>query len=358
MVKKDDANRLALIDANLSAPAKRRGKLAPRVQTPAQREARIRELREASVAENTKRSYSSDLRQYLATERILPATEEDLAGYVSDYEGILKPETIAHHLRALSKWHREFAYRDPTQSELIKSVLAGVRRRNLSTAKQARALSMNLVRKLDAHLSHEGLEISSTDLRKRTQALAAIRDNALLQLGFFGAFRRSELVAIRVEHITWEPKGILVLIPRSKTDQDGAGITRAVLKGADKVCPVTTLRKWLDTAGITSGPVFRPLTGADRNGEKALSDRAVARNLVARLEEIGVENADEYSGHSLRRGLATSAYLAGADQESIKVQGGWKSDASVSRYISTAKQFERNATGPLLASVDDTDGAV
>lgn len=43
--------------------------------------------------------------------------------------------------------------------------------------------------------------------------------NALLQVGYFGGFRRSEVVNLEVQHVAWEPEGIVITLPRSKTDK-------------------------------------------------------------------------------------------------------------------------------------------
>ena len=69
--------------------------------------------------------------------------------------------------------------------------------------------------------------------------LKAARDNALLQVGFFGGFRRSELVGIKVDHITWEAQGITLTLPRSKTDQTGEGVAKAIPYSAGPCCPHT-----------------------------------------------------------------------------------------------------------------------
>jgi integrase len=53
------------------------------------------------------------------------------------------------------------------------------------------------------------------------------------------------------------------------------------------------------------------------------------------------------SSHSLRRGMATSAYRAGADFRDIKRQGGWRHDGTVQGYIE-AGRFEENAAAHLL----------
>ena len=90
--------------------------------------------------------------------------------------------------------------------------------------------------------------------------LKAKRDNALLQIGYSGGFRRSEIVSLEVEHVAWEPEGIEITLPRSKTDQEGKGISKAIPYGDKACCPATALRAWLDTAGIAADPLFRSLS--------------------------------------------------------------------------------------------------
>ena len=68
------------------------------------------------------------------------------------------------------------------------------------------------------------------------EGLTGLRDRALLLLGFAGAFRRSELVALDVADIAETETGLLVTIRRSKTDQDGEGVTIAIARG-DVACP-------------------------------------------------------------------------------------------------------------------------
>ena len=57
----------------------------------------------------------------------------------------------------------------------------------------------------------------------RTEASFAQRNRAVLLLGFAGAFRRSELVALNVEDLEETPEGLLVTIRRGKTDQEALG---------------------------------------------------------------------------------------------------------------------------------------
>jgi integrase len=76
--------------------------------------------------------------------------------------------------------------------------------------------------------------------------LKGIRDRALLLLGFAGAFRRSELVALNVEDIEETPDGMKITIRRSKTDQEGEGQKVGIPRGKHAAtCPVRALTAWL-----------------------------------------------------------------------------------------------------------------
>ncbi len=178
--------------------------------------------------------------------------------------------------------------------------------------------------------------------------LKARRDNALLQVGFFGGYRRSELVHLNVMDVAWESEGIVITLPRSKTDQQGEGIIKAIPYGEGPCCPPTALRAWLDAAGILSGPLFRTVSKWNEVGTEALHAGSVNMILEACAKLAQLDYVPQLSSHSLRRGMATSAHRAGADFRDIKRQGGWSHDGTVQGYIEEAAQFEDNAAGKLL----------
>jgi site-specific recombinase XerD len=64
------------------------------------------------------------------------------------------------------------------------------------------------------------------------EGLKGARDRALLLLGFAGAFRRSELVALDVADLEETEDGFKIIIRRSKTDQEGHGVTIAIARSA------------------------------------------------------------------------------------------------------------------------------
>jgi integrase len=147
-----------------------------------------------------------------------------------------------------------------------------------------------------------------------TSQLGGIRDRALLVVGFAGAFRRSELVALDVADVAETADDLVVTIRRSKTDQEGEGASIGLPFASDPAtCPVRTLRAWLDAAGIESGAIFRHV---DRHGRllgARISGRAAAERVKRACQAAGLE-ARRYGGHSLRAGLITSAIEGGATE--------------------------------------------
>lgn len=309
--------------------------VAPRL-TDEEVAAQLRVLADSARSDNTKLAYRSAVRQFLQWGGLLPTDENTLLRYLAEHASVLNARTLAHRMSALSQWHQHQGFFDPTNSARVRTILHGVARVHGTPPKKARPLTT------------EELEVVVRKLALDS-SIAARRDNALLQLGFLGGFRRSELVRITVEDLLWEPQGLTVVLPRSKTDQLGEGLLRSIPYGhSTGLCAATALRAWLHAAAITSGHVFRPLTRAGRVRVQALSAASVSEILVQRAEESGLANINDLSAHSLRRGMATSAHRAGASREAIKSQGGWTRDETVDGYIEEADRFGNNAASAIL----------
>jgi site-specific recombinase XerD len=180
----------------------------------------------------------------------------------------------------------------------------------------------------------------------RTDALRGLRDRALLLLGFAGAFRRSELVALDASDIQFCDGGLRVRIRRSKTDQEGEGATIAIVPGSF-ACPVKATRDWLKTARIKTGPVFRPISKTGRVLSRRLSDRAVAEVVKACARRVGLK-AKDFSGHSLRSGFLTSAARRGASIFKMMDVSRHKSVDTLRSYVRDAEIFRDHAGTGLL----------
>ena len=173
------------------------------------------------------------------------------------------------------------------------------------------------------------------------------RDRALLLLGFAMAARRSELVALDLADLELTERGLLVTVRRSKTDQVGQGVVKAIPFGrAQETCPVRAVGTWLEIAGITSGAVFRSVTRHGRIGG-ALSDQAVSIVVKCYAAAAGLDPSD-FSGHSLRAGFVTSAAERGARVERIMDHTGHASLAMVRTYTRRVDAFADHAGEGLL----------
>lgn len=289
----------------------------------------------AATADKTRKAYQSDIEHFEAWGGVLPATPEILLAYLEYFAEQLNPRTLSRRLVAIKHWHVYQQFIDPTQSPLIKKMMKGIYRLHGSPKHKAQALAFEQLLMLHQHL-------------KNQESLHAFRDNALLQIGFFGAFRVSELLAIQVEHLQSTPEGLRILIPRSKTDQDGIGAYCAIPFGNNELCPIKTLRLWLDQAGLQEGPVFRFISRWGRMGKNALHPISVNRLLKKYTEQCELSNPECFSSHSLRRGFATAASRQGASLKAIMRQGRWIEVRTVLGYIDEANAFEDNAAHTLL----------
>jgi integrase len=272
---------------------------------------------------------------------MLPSNQPAVIRYLVRYADSLNPRTLALRLTPLSQWHVHQSFADPAATPTVRKTLAGIARTHGRPKKKAKALPVE-----DLELD---LELIATTLDSRG-TLKAAHDNALLQVGFFGGFRRSELVNTQVGRISWNPQGITIMLPRSKSDQTGEGVLKAIPYSTGPCCPERALRVWLDAAGLTNGPVFRGISKWDVVDADHLNPASVNRILARAAEMAKLGYVSEISSHSLRRGMATSAYRAGADFRNIKRQGAWRHDGTVQGYIDEAGLFEVNAAGSLLRS--------
>lgn len=289
----------------------------------------------AATSPNTRRAYQADIHHFEKWGGRLPANRDSILRYLHAFATTLNPRTLARRLTALKNWHDYQNFPDPTAHPSVSKTLAGIMRTHGKPKEKAPPL-------LPEHL----LKIVSTLTPPST--LRAARDNALLQIAFFGAFRQSEVVAIQYEHIHWQERGIEILLPHSKTDQLHDGLYCAIPYGNEQLCPVRALRHWLTVAGIEHGPLFRRIYPDNRLADTSLSVLSVSTILRHRAHEAGIPSADIFSSHSLRRGLATAASRDGASLPAIMRQGRWKNVNTVMEYIDAAQRFEENAASSVL----------
>ncbi len=323
----------------------------------------------AARADSTRRAYANDWVHFTdwcisqqddhgAPLGYLPAVPETVAVYLAEHAGSLKVATLIRRCSAISAVHQAAGHPSPTASPLVRTTLAGIRRvHGISPAAKDPLVAHQVRRLLDALPAEPA------------KALLAARDRALLVLGFYGALRRSELVALDISDVEVNDQGLVVTLSRSKTDQDAAGRRIAMLHtGAADSCPAEVYLAWLaalDAAlppllgqddgdrwavlenGHPRRPVFRPVNRHGSSAPARLTDKAVARVVQRTALRAGLGDLD-LAGHSLRAGFATSAAAAGKSERAIMKQTGHKKSLPmVRRYIREGSLFRDNATDGL-----------
>ncbi len=306
---------------------------------------RLREYLEAADRENTRRSYESSVRHFeVEWHGLLPATSDLIARYLSDQATTLSINTLRHRLAALSRWHADHGFPDPTKSPIVRQVLKGIRTLHPAPEKRARPLELEVLQQVNDWLDHAVAAAQDRDDRPTLLRLA--RDRSLLLLGFWRGFRADELVHLRIEHVEIIlGEGLTCYLPRSKGDRQLEG-HYFQCPALSRLCPVAAFEAWLARSGLTEGPVFRKIDRHGRLAEKGLAPNSlipILRNLFSRA---GVVTPEEYSSHSLRRGFAGWARASGWDLKELMEYVGWKDIKSAMRYLDAADpglkaRFER-----------------
>jgi integrase len=164
----------------------------------------------------------------------------------------------------------------------------------------------------------------------------------LLLIGFAGALRRSELVALRVEDLRFEAqRGVVLIIRRSKTDVFGAGQEIGIPAGRD-TCPVAALQLWLARAEISEGPIFRTIEKGSTIGDVAITAHSVAMIVKRVVTGLGYD-PKRYAGHSLRAGFATSVIENGASEAAMMRITRHRSLVIARKYVRSGTIWRDNA---------------
>ena len=125
------------------------------------------------------------------------------------------------------------------------------------------------------------------------------------------------MVDINYDDLEFVDEGVKIFIKRSKTDQSGEGMTKAIPYFDNKLfCPVTNLKNWIDYSKIKLGKIFD------------ISDKSVAL-IIKKYASLSGLDPNRYGGHSLRSGFATSTAESGAEERNIMAMTGHKTTQMV-----------------------------
>ena len=291
-----------------------------------------------SKAKNTIRAYKSDFRDFglfCAQNgfKSIPSEPKIVSLYLTKLSTIdVKMSTIKRRLVSIGIIHRLKGHYLDTKHPSIVENLMGIKRRKGSIQKGKKPLLINNLTKLINVIDNQNIN-----------EIKILRDRTIILIGFSGGFRRNEITSLDYEDLDFVKEGMKINIKRSKTDQFGEGSVKGLpYFDNKKYCPVISSQKWIKISNIRSGPLFRRFNKGLNLSENRLTDQTVALLIKKYLNLSGIDS-NNYSGHSLRSGFATSAAEAGAEERSIMAMTGHKSTEMVRRYIKDASLFKNNA---------------
>ena len=293
--------------------------------------ARAAEYAAASRAENTRRAYASDWNEWSGHCLVrgwsaLPAHPGELAAYLASMaDAGRKVATIRRRLVAIGAAHKMAGHPSPADAAAVRMTVEGIERKLGAAPLKKAALTVDLIAKA---------------LKKIPDDLTGKRDRALIMVGFAAALRRSEIVGLDVNDIRHHPKGLVLHLRRSKTDQRGEGKTKAIPTGR-RIHVAEALAAWLTAAGIKDGPIFRGVRGPNVLADRLCTEQ-VARIVKARAAAIGL-NPKSFAGHSLRSGYISSAADAGATLQTIASHAGHAKIDTTLGYVQVQDAFANHS---------------
>jgi integrase len=334
-----------VIMGNLSSEARKRqiAKLdgaKPRTATAAVALAKAQAYQDAADAPSTLKAYASDVAHFEAwcAQQGFPPAEPDptvVGAYLAAAGEGYAPSTLRRRVAAIARAFGLAGYPLDTKHPAIRETLRGIGRKHGSRARRAAALTTQEIRRLS--------EVCD-------DSLTGSRDRAIVLLGFAGAFRRSEIVGLNVEDVTWTRQGVTLLIERSKTDKAAEGAEISIPRGTSpETCAVTALKAWLQKGKISTGPIFRKVNKGGHVEARRLNTDAVRSILIIRARQAGLKGGwqEPISPHSLRAGFVTTAYGNGVLDEEIMQHTRHKSLATMRGYVRRSKLSTSSPAGKI-----------
>ena len=295
-------------------------------------------FRSATFSDNTKATYSSQLKSYLKFCNMMcvppvPASEAQVSMYAAYLARRLSASSIKPYLNIIRLLHIENGYANPYQeSWLVKSTIKGIQK----------TLGMQSNRKVPIQPSlliemHKHIDISNL--------LECMFWAAALVL-FFGTFRKSNLLPNKPSEFSADKqfcRSAFVVngngpieqdVTWSKTIQCKERSFKVVLpKVPDSVlCPVKAV---FHAFSMVPLPPCSPAIVQDVHGTP-LTGSVFNKQLKHLVEKCGLEPS-QFSSHSFRRGSATWALQCGVPGEVVKLMGDWRSSVYLS-YLDNVPQ--------------------
>ena len=276
-----------------------------------------------SKAQNTMRAYRSDFNDFASfcvrhNLQSIPTNPKVISLYITHLSKTFKYSTLKRRLASINVMHKYKGHYIDLKHPIIVENLLGIKRQIGTHQKSKKPLLFNDLKMIINQINEDNLN----NYKKS-------RNKTLILVGFSGGFRRSELVAISKDDVEFVKEGVKIFVRRSKSDQTGQGMTKAIPYFNDlHYCPVKSLKEWMN---INKSNLVFPI-----------SDKNVSLLIKKYAFKAGLD-PKKYAGHSLRSGFATTTAEYGASERNIMAMTGHKSVDMVRRYIKEVDLFKNNA---------------
>jgi integrase len=276
------------------------------------------------VPENTRIAHIKDLARFFAWGGAIPSTADQICLYITEHSETHKVSTIMRWLASISAEHQKQGLESPTRLRKVKDTLSRVRA--LNGMKQRRVAPLLV--------DHAKAIINTLD-----NSVADTRNKALILTGFYGAMRSSEIVSLDVDNFHFSRRGMDIIFHPNEGEPAGVKSCVTVVPNTEAAyCPVLAVKQWLNVSGIQEGPVFRAVNRHGGIGAQPLTVQGLEKIIKSLARRVGLD-ASEYSSHSLRLGLITSAIHSGKPIHKILDVTRHSSPASLAPYIQAVQKY-------------------
>ncbi|MHB1000023.1 MAG: site-specific integrase [Armatimonadota bacterium] len=288
------------------------------------------------ISPNTRKAYTADWERFYTWccehhKDALPASADTIADYVRELGAAHRLTTIRRNLAAITAAHRHScpeAEPCPTKSKLVWRVIDELAMVKGELPEHRKPLGAKKI-----------IEIISN---WEPGTLIDIRDRAILLFGYAGAFKRGELAALTLSQLVFDDDGVAAMM--QKLAVDGRRLVKVIHRSDNPAtCPVNALKDWLESSGVTEGPVFRAI---DRHGNvktDAITPQSMSLVIKRLAGLFGIPAAD-LSSHSFRAGFITDMYAAGVKRKDIMLQTGHRRTENMEHYETVARRMRTNYT--------------
>lgn len=325
-------------------------------------EAALSDLFRRGTPENTLRAWERDL-AYIAAWKLArfgaalawPEDEQVVLRFVLDHSADLQaeegPARAAAEALIGAGLRRSLACPAPaTLDRRVASWRAFHRMKNLPSAfdapliRQARGKARRAAAREPSPKSAHPITraVLEAMLKSCDDSHRGARDRAVLMLGWAsGGRRRSEIAGLNCDDIDareFAEKGLLrIRLLRTKTTGPERA-PRLPLKGR----AARAVMGWMRLAGLETGPLFRPVSLADRPLPRRITPDGIRQIIRHRLELAGYP-ADFATAHGLRSGFLTQAALDGAPLAAAMQLSLHRSASQAQRYYADVEIAENPA---------------